>query len=484
VSLQPVILSGGSGTRLWPLSREFYPKQFLDLLGKNSMLQLTLSRLDNLDNVNNPIIVCNEEHRFLVLEQLKNLNCKFNSIILESIARNTAPALTLASLDILNNNPDPDPDPVMLVLPADHLIDDMVEFHKVINLGEILAEENNIVMFGVKPKNPNNSYGYIELGNSISLEKENTSNAYNVNGFVEKPDLLVAKDLIESGHYLWNSGIFMLKASVWLKAIKKYQPDIFNICSNSYDHAKKDGDFLRPESSFLEKCPEDSIDYAVMEHLDSKEKSSCVVLPFNCTWSDLGSWSALWEIRNKDQQGNVSIGDVQSIDVKNSLLFSNDRMIAALDLENIIIVETSDAVLVTHRGKDQEIKKLVNELKIYQRPEYQNHRKVHRPWGNYEILDKGKGFQVKKLRVNPGASLSLQVHRYRAEHWVVVSGIARVTKDNEQFLLKENESTYVQIGVKHRLENASKEFLEIIEVQSGDYLGEDDIKRYEDRYNR
>ena len=479
MSLQPVILSGGSGTRLWPLSREFYPKQFLNLLGENSMFQLTLSRLDNMDNISNPIIVCNEEHRFLVLEQLKNLNYKPNSIILESIARNTAPALTLAALDISRNN---NLDPVMLVLPADHLIGDTSEFHRIINLGKILAEEDNIVMFGIEPKVANNSYGYIELGDLINIGKE--SIGYSINGFIEKPDLLIAENLIESGQYLWNSGIFMFKTSVWLNAIREYQPDILEICSKSYDKAEKDGDFLRPESSLLEKCPEDSIDYAVMENLDIRGKSNSFVLPFNFTWSDLGSWSALWDIRDKDTNGNVQIGDIQSIDVKNSLLFSNDKMIAALGLENVIIIETSDAVLVTNRGKDEEIKKLVSDLKIDQRPEYRTHRKVHRPWGNYEILDSGKGFQVKKLSVNPGASLSLQVHGHRAEHWVVVSGIARVTIGEDQFLLKENESTYVQIGVKHRLENASSNFLEIIEVQSGDYLGEDDIKRYEDRYNR
>ena len=276
----------------------------------------------------------------------------------------------------------------------------------------------------------------------------------------------------------------MLKASVWLNAIKEYQPDIFNICSEAYDKAEKDGDFLRPEISLLEKCPEDSIDYAVMENLDIHGKSNSFVLPFNFTWSDLGSWSALWDIRDKDINGNVQIGDIQSIDVKNSLLFSNDKMIAALGLENVTIIETSDAVLITNRGEDEEVKKLVRDLKIDHRSEYQTHRKVHRPWGNYEILDSGKGFQVKKLIVNPGASLSLQVHDHRAEHWVVVSGIARVTIGENQFLLKENESTYVQIGVKHRLENASSKFLEIIEVQSGDYLGEDDIKRYDDIYNR
>ncbi|MFL2764345.1 MAG: mannose-1-phosphate guanylyltransferase/mannose-6-phosphate isomerase [Dehalococcoidia bacterium] len=479
MSLQPVILSGGSGTRLWPLSREFYPKQFLNLLGENSMFQLTLSRLDHMDNITDPIIVCNESHRFLVLEQLRNLKHKTNSIILEGIARNTAPALTLAALDISRNN---NLDPVMLVLPADHLIGDNSEFHRVINSGKILAEEDNIVMFGIEPKVANNSYGYIELGDLINIEKE--SIGYSINGFIEKPDLLIAKNLIESGQYLWNSGIFMCKTSVWLNAIKQYQPDIFNICSEAYDKAKKDGDFLRPEINLLEKCPEDSIDYAVMENLDIHGKSNSFVLPFNFTWSDLGSWSALWDIRDKDINGNVQIGDIQSIDVKNSLLFSNDRMVAVLGLENVIIIETSDAILITNRGKDEEIKKLVRDLKIDQRPEYQTHRKVHRPWGNYEILDSGKGFQVKKLSVNPGASLSLQVHDHRAEHWVVVSGIARVTIGEKQFLLKENESTYVQIGVKHRLENASSKFLEIIEVQSGDYLGEDDIKRYEDRYNR
>tara|TARA_B100000686_G_scaffold212756_1_gene219681 strand:+ start:4990 stop:6429 length:1440 start_codon:yes stop_codon:yes gene_type:complete len=479
VSLQPVILSGGSGTRLWPLSREFYPKQFLNLLGENSMFQLTLSRLDQMDNITDPIIVCNESHRFLVLEQLRNLKHTTNSIILEGIARNTAPALTLAALDISRNN---NLDTVMLVLPADHLIGDNSEFHRIINSGKILAEEDNIVMFGIEPKVANNSYGYIELGDSINIEKE--SIGYGINGFIEKPDLLIAKKLIESGQYLWNSGIFMLKASVWLNAIKEYQPDIFNICSEAYDKAEKDGDFLRPEISLLEKCPEDSIDYAVMENLDIHGKSNSFVLPFNFTWSDLGSWSALWDIRDKDINGNVQIGDIQSIDVKNSLLFSNDRMVAVLGLENVTIIETSDAVLITNRGEDEEVKKLVRDLKIDHRPEYQTHRKVHRPWGNYEILDSGKGFQVKKLIVNPGASLSLQVHDHRAEHWVVVSGIARVTIGENQFLLKENESTYVQIGVKHRLENASSKFLEIIEVQSGDYLGEDDIKRYDDIYNR
>ncbi|MBN18352.1 MAG: mannose-1-phosphate guanylyltransferase/mannose-6-phosphate isomerase [Chloroflexi bacterium] len=481
MSLQPVILSGGSGTRLWPLSREFYPKQFLNLLGENSMFQLTINRLDNIVDANDPIIVCNEEHRFLVLEQLKELNYKTNSIILESIARNTAPALTLAALDILNSN---NSDTVMLVLPADHIIGNTSEFHRVINLGKTLAEKNNIVMFGIEPKIPNNSYGYIELGDLINIGKDSKSIGYRINSFIEKPDISIARDLIQSERYLWNSGIFMLKPSVWLNAIKKYQPDIYEICSKAYDKAEIDGEFLRPDSSFLQKCPEDSIDYAVMENLDGQKESNSFVLPFDSMWSDLGSWSALWGIRDKDSKGNVQIGDIQAVKVKNSLLFSNDKMIAALGLEDVIVIETSDAVLVTHRGNDEEVKQLVKDLKIDQRSEYQTHRKVHRPWGNYEILDSGEGFQVKKLNVKPGASLSLQVHNYRAEHWVVVSGIARVTIGENQFLLKENESTYVQIGVKHRLENVDSKLLEIIEVQSGNYLGEDDIKRFEDKYNR
>lgn len=484
MSIQPIILAGGSGTRLWPLSREFYPKQFLPLMGDRSLLQETMSRLEGMPDIAAPIVVCNEEHRFLVAEHLRQIDVSPKTIALEPEGRNTAPALTLAAHILTDKIPSGNgsgnlsgDEPVMLVMPADHLIKDVKGFQTALRHGAKMAAKGNLVTFGIVPTSPQTGYGYIHKGPA-------KGSAYQVARFVEKPEAAAAEAMVASEEYLWNSGLFMMRPSVWLHELAKHRPDIASACEAAHAACQLDGVFLRPDAELFSACPSESIDYAVMEHVGESD-AECLVVPLNVGWSDLGAWTTLWEEGAKDANGNMIQGDVYAgPSMKNSLLISQSRMLAAVGLEDIVVVETADAVLVAHKDSGQFVKDLVNRLKDDARPEQQNHRKVHRPWGTYETVDVGARFQVKRLSVNPGAALSLQMHHHRAEHWVVVKGTAKVTKGDEEFLLTENQSTYVPIGVQHRLENPGTIVTEIIEVQTGSYLEEDDIVRYEDRYNR
>ena len=499
--IQPVILSGGSGTRLWPLSREHYPKQLLPLAGEQSLLQQTVTRLDKSlqgvateprtarnDEISAPIIVCNDQHRFLVAEQLRQINHRARRIILEPVGRNTAPALTMAALGC-------DADEVMLVMPSDHLIRNTTALHRAIEQGYQLAKHNALVTFGIVPTHAEIGYGYIKTGEIIrQIPGTNASfevPLYTLSSFIEKPDSDTAQQYLLSGDYLWNSGMFMMKASVWLAAIKQYRADIAAACEKAYTLGRDDLDFYRVDKKAFADCPSDSIDYAVMEHTVTDSltqlqtgQSFGAVVPLDAGWSDVGAWSALWEVGDRDEEGNVTHGDVLTHQVSNSLVHAEHRLVASVGLNNIIIVETADAVLVAHKDHSQDVKHIVEALKQQDRPERIVHRKVYRPWGSYEGVDAGARFQVKRIIVNPGAALSLQMHHHRAEHWIVVRGTARVTRGDEQFLITENESTYIPLGVKHRLENPGNLPLEIIEVQSGGYLGEDDIVRFEDVYGR
>ncbi len=465
MKINPVILSGGSGTRLWPLSREHYPKQLLCLIGKQTLLQQTVSRLDGLENVAAPLLVCNEEHRFLIAEQLRQLGKAPADIILEPVGRNTAPALTLAALALLKHASD---DALMLVMPADHVVQYAKKFHAAVQEGVALAENGNLVTFGIVPTAPETGYGYIKRGP-----------ANRVAAFVEKPDAETAGQYVVSGDYLWNSGMFMMRASVWLEELKRFHPAMLEACKTAYEQGKRDSDFYRANAQAFSSCQSNSIDYAVMEETD---RAAVVVL--DAGWSDIGAWSSLWEVSEQDNLGNVVQGDVYLHATRNALLISQHRFLAAVGLDDIIVVETPDAVLVAHKKHAQDVKEVVNRLKSDKRSEYLTHRRVHRPWGYYEGIDAGQRFQVKRLMVKPGAALSLQMHHHRAEHWVVVKGTARVTKGDEVFMLTENQSTYIPLGTTHRLENPGNIPLEIVEVQSGSYLGEDDIVRFEDKYNR
>ncbi|RKZ41232.1 MAG: mannose-1-phosphate guanylyltransferase/mannose-6-phosphate isomerase [Gammaproteobacteria bacterium] len=468
--LTPVILSGGVGSRLWPLSRESYPKQLLALVGHQTLLQDTVTRLEGLANQSAPLMVCNENHRFLVAEQLRNIGVSAAHIILEPIGRNTAPATAVAALTALSC----DPEALLLVLPADHIIADAAVFREAVTAGIPLAQANYLVTFGIVPNRPETGYGYINAIDSI----ENTA-ALSVKRFVEKPDLNTAQQYIDSGEYYWNSGMFLFKASQYIKELESYAPAIMKACRESIHNASKDQDFLRLEAEVFKNCPSDSIDYAVMENTHA-----AVVIPLNAGWNDVGAWSSLWEISEQDSEGNVTLGDVLSEKVRDCYLRAEHRLLAAIGVENLMIVETADAVLVAHKEHVQDVKQIVSQLKANDRCEAKLHRKVYRPWGSYEGIDAEARFQVKRITVNPGGSLSLQKHYHRSEHWVVVKGTARITKGDEIFILTENQSTYIPLGVKHRLENPGKLPLEIIEVQSGSYLGEDDIVRFEDVYGR
>lgn len=481
IDVQPIILSGGSGTRLWPFSRGSYPKQFLPLNGSNSLLADTVLRISELGSTDasvqslTPQILCNESHRFLVAEQLRLSGFDNAAIILEPFGRNTAPALTLAALLALAD----DLDPVLVVLPSDHLIQNETRFKKLIVHGASLAGQGHVITFGIVPTHPETGFGYIRKGKTIDeLTVE-------LAAFIEKPGLEKANELTESGNYLWNSGIFMMTASVWIREAKKHCPAVVTHCEASIAEGQRDGSFFRIDPNAFENCPNISIDHAVMEKIvGSSGNTQASVIPMDVGWSDLGSWSALREIKTQDDNGNVIQGDVFSKDTRNSLLYSQTRFLATLGVDDLIVVETKDAVLVAHKNSDQDIKSITEHLKSAERSEHEYHQEVHRPWGNYESIDSGLRYQVKRLTVKPGASLSLQMHHHRAEHWIVVSGTARVTRGEESFLLGENESTYIPLGVTHRLENPGTLTLEIIEVQSGSYLGEDDIVRFEDRYNR
>ena len=477
MKLLPVVLSGGSGTRLWPLSRERYPKQLLPLVGELSMLQATVARLDGIQGLLEPLIVCNEEHRFVVAEQVRLLG-KEASIMLEPFGRNTAPALTLAALWATRDSGDP----ILVVMPADHVIAEAGIFREAVSRAASLAAQGMAVTFGITPDCPATGYGYIQRGGPLSGE----SGACHLARFVEKPDRETAQEYLDSGDFLWNSGIFVIRASAWLSALATCRPDIFGVCQAALAGATADGDFVRVDRASFDTCPADSIDYAVMERLTTGRAGlpKGAVIALAAGWSDVGTWDALWKALPKDQAGNATRGDVLLEDCRDTLVFSEGRLVACIGLSNMVVVETDDAVLVVHQDSTQDVKKIVDRLKAGQRSVAQWHRKVHRPWGWYDGVDSGERFQVKRIGVKPGASLSLQMHHHRAEHWIVVSGTARVTRGDEVFLVSENQSTYIPLGVRHRLQNPGIVMLEMIEVQSGSYLGEDDIVRFEDTYGR
>lgn len=478
-SLIPVILCGGSGTRLWPLSREQYPKQLLPLLNnEDSLLQATARRMEGITGVQlgTTMVVCNEEYRFVIAEQLRVMN-NAASILLEPVGRNTAPALTLAALAVMQGGDDP----ILLVMPADHVITDTTAFHSVVHKSIKLAAEGAIITFGITPDSPETGYGYIQSG--AAFEKDGF---FYIERFVEKPDFDAAQSYLDAGSYLWNSGLFMMRASVWISAIGYCRSDILMACQTAWNQNSVDGEFLRVERLAFEQCPADSIDYAVMENIttDADSLPTGIVIPFSAGWSDVGAWDSLWQILPKDNKGNVSRGDVLLHDCHGSLVIAENRLVACVGVEDMVVVETPDAVLVAHKDKTQDVKKIVASLKHEKRAEGQLHRKIFRPWGWYDCVDIGKRFQVKRIVVKPGASLSLQMHHHRAEHWIVVSGTAQVTRGDTKYLVSENESTFIPLGTRHRLENPGSVPLEIIEVQSGSYLGEDDIVRFEDVYGR
>jgi mannose-1-phosphate guanylyltransferase/mannose-6-phosphate isomerase len=464
----PVILSGGSGTRLWPLSRSHYPKQFLPLVTENTMLQETLLRLDGLGNIDNPIVVCNEDHRFMVAEQLRELGVTPQSILLEPVGRNTAPAVAMAALSADS------PDALLLVLAADHVISDVASFQLSILKAVQLADSGALVTFGIVPTGPETGYGYIQRGDADAAGE-----SYSVAAFVEKPDLSTATAYIDSGDYYWNSGMFVFRASRYLEELERHNPAMLAACQKAHQNALVSPDFTRLGKEAFAACPADSIDYAVMEKTDS-----AVVVPLNAGWNDVGSWSALWDVAGKDVNGNAIKGDVLAVDTGNSYLHSENKLVAVVGLSDMVVVETDDAVMVSPRSRAQEVKQIVDLIKAAGRCEYETHRKVYRPWGYYDSIDLGERHQAKRIVVNPGAKLSLQMHHHRAEHWIVVKGTASVTRGEEQMMLSENQSTYIPIGTTHSLENPGVIPLEMVEVQTGSYLGEDDIVRFEDRYGR
>ena len=477
--IQPVILCGGSGTRLWPLSRAGFPKQFLNLVGDESQFQQAVKRLLSIDfeelNNLNPIIVTGEPQRFLVTEQMREIGVELGPVILEPAARNTAPALTLAALAALEASKDP----ILVVTPADQTIADLVAFTDAAKIAIKQASLGEIVLLGVIPDRPETGYGYIKT--SMTVKK--SIGAQQVEKFVEKPDAITAIKYITDGNYYWNAGIFVVRARVWMSAIKKFRPDIEAIVSSSWGKRSLDGNFFRPNLEEFLRSASESIDYAVIEKSPGSEFPTKMI-PLNAGWSDLGAWDAVWKVLPKDVNGNAFIGDVVSHNSKNNLVHATSRLISVVGVQNTVVIETPDAVLVMDQGACQEIKSITEQLQRGNRDESTNHRKVHRPWGWYDSIDKGMGFKVKRIVVNPNASLSLQRHQHRAEHWIVVRGVARVTCGNHIFELNKNQSTYIPARELHRLQNIGFEPLELIEVQSGDYLDEDDIVRLEDQYGR
>jgi mannose-1-phosphate guanylyltransferase len=466
--ITPVILAGGTGSRLWPKSRAALPKQFLALTSAQTMLQDTIVRLPK-TKVEPPLLICNEDHRFLAAEQLRVANIAHAGIVLEPVGRNTAPAIAIAAMLSMQDGQDP----LLLVLAADHLIENQTAFATAISDAEKLASDNNLVTFGIVPNEAHTGYGYIKAGEAVS-------GGFKVAEFVEKPDLATAQTYLDGKKHYWNSGMFLFKASVYLQELKTFNPEIYEACELALSKTEKDLEFVRINKEAFEKCPDDSIDYAVMENTQR-----AVMVGLDAGWSDVGSWSSLWEThKNKDENGNAFIGDVIAEGVNNSYINSEQRLISVVGLDDVVVVETKDAVLVANRHKVQDIKQIVNKLKADHRSEFEFHREVFRPWGSYDSIDNGERYQVKRITVKPGEKLSVQMHHHRAEHWIVVSGSANVTIGENTQLVTENESVYIPIGAVHALENPGKIPLELIEVQSGSYLGEDDIVRFSDRYGR
>lgn len=468
--LLPVIMAGGTGSRLWPMSRELHPKQFLRLHSLHSMLQETLKRLDGMA-IGEPVVICNEDHRFMVAEQLRQIDMLSRNIILEPIGRNTAPAIALAALNAVAQGDDP----VMLVLAADHVIKDVEIFHHAIAAAMPYAADKSLVTFGIVPTGPETGYGYIQRGDSCS---ENAI-AATVKRFVEKPDLVTAQRYVDSGEYFWNSGMFMFRAQRYLEELEKFRPDILAACRQSLNSTERDRNFINVNPDAFAACPDESIDYAVME-----KTHDAVMIPLDAGWSDVGSWSALWDVSQKDDAGNALTGDTFLHDSHGCYINTDEKLVAAVGVDNLVIVNTKDAVLVADKSKVQEVKKVVEHLKKNKRSEYRRHREVYRPWGICDLLVAEKRFNVNRITVNPGEAFSLQMHHHRTEHWVVLSGTAKVTTGDKTFLLTENQSTFIPIGVIHRLENPGNIPLELIEIQSGSYLGDDDIIRIKDHYGR
>jgi len=471
--ITPVILSGGSGTRLWPLSRKQHPKQLLPLLNQTSLLQDTINRLDGLAEVEKSIVICNEDYRFMVAQQASETSIGTSAIILEPVGRNTAPAIALAAFNALEQHSDED-EPVLLVLPADHDIKNVSAFHDAIQTGQKQALTGRLVTFGILPGSPETGYGYIKSTDNVSIGEVS-----DIEKFVEKPDLATAKKYLDEGGYYWNSGMFMFKASVYLDALRQYSPGIYEASKKAYEAAQKDMDFIRVGEDEFKACPSDSIDYAVMEKVDN-----AVVIPVDIDWSDVGSWSALHDIGEQDEDRNIFIGDTRSVSTRNSYIRAESKLVTTLGIENMIVVDTEDALLVANKDHVQDIKDIVSALSEEDRDEVALHKRVCRPWGCYQGIDQDERFQVKRITVNPGARLSLQLHHHRAEHWIIVKGTAKVTRGEEELILSENESTYIPLGTKHRLENIGQIPLELIEIQTGSYLGEDDIVRFDDVYGR
>lgn len=469
--IYPVILSGGTGTRLWPLSRAALPKQLLPLVSARTLLQETVQRLGGIADVMPPTLVCNHEHRFMVAEQMRAIDVAPQTIFLEPVGRNTAAAAAVAALALMAE----DAEALLLLLPADHLITDIAAFERSVAQAAGAAQAGQLVTFGIVPQAAESGYGYIQRG-AASAELEGV---FTVSRFVEKPSREIAQGYLQSGDYLWNSGMFLFKATTFINELREYRPDILAASQAALDNSQRDLDFVRLDPPAFAACPSESIDYAVMEHT-----RNAVVVPADIGWSDIGSWSALWEVGAKDSAGNVLRGDIYTDDAHHNLIRAESRMVAVIGVSDLVIVETSDAVMVAHKDRVQDVKKVVEHLKQHGRTEHLNHTRVFRPWGWYEGIDAGERFQVKRIMVKPGEKLSLQMHHHRAEHWIVVTGTARVTRDDEVILLTENQSTYIPLGATHRLENAGKIPLHMIEVQSGAYLGEDDIVRFEDVYQR
>ena len=473
-SIFPIILCGGSGTRLWPLSRKSFPKQFLSINSDDnkSLLQKTLERIKDIDNIINPILICNEEHRFIVAEQMREINIEPKKILLEPIGKNTAPAITLAALKAIEF----DEDPILLILSSDHIIMDKKKFIKVIKNGASYASKERLVNFGIIPTYPETGYGYIKSKTPLI---KNSNEASDIESFIEKPDILTAQKLLKDKRYTWNSGMFMFKAKIILDEIDHYSPDVLKYCKNALKPNLLDLDFQRLDKSEFVKCPEISIDFAVME-----KTKKATVLSLDVGWADIGSWDSVWDISKKNKDGNFIKGNILTINTSNSYLRSEGRLIAAIGVKDLIIVETRDAILISNKSSSQDVKNIVDELKLSNTPEGQEHKRIYRPWGFYETIVEEKTWKVKLINVKPEGKLSLQKHHHRSEHWIIVSGTARVEIEDKVITLYENQSSYIPLGSKHRLSNLGRIPLKLIEVQSGTYLGEDDIERFQDNYGR